>query len=253
VVLGQLALFSFRFRIIRSSERLGAIDRAMRRTWLRNVNWCMSWNKLFAVASTDEHWQAVVDLFLARADAVVIDVSDLREHVVWEIERAHTLGAATRVLYLVDADQKSRITSQLASLLPDSFDAVRVFAYDGHSLLEPDRFRSILVDALTPTDERTRGRPASAFSVAATVLFVITVVPLTVLLSNLGNVRVPSRYSTWPRWPAVVDPMAIATMGLGLLTLALLVIASRANRPMRFLLTVQTLLLLGAVTGMLEW
>jgi hypothetical protein len=102
LVPGQLALFSFRFRIIRSSERLGAIDRAMRRTWLRNVNWCMSWNKLFAVASTDEHWQAVVDVFLARADAVVIDVSDLREHVVWEIERAHTLGAATRVLYRAD-------------------------------------------------------------------------------------------------------------------------------------------------------
>jgi hypothetical protein len=253
LVLGQLALFSFRLKIIRSSGRLGAIDRAMRRTWLRNVNWCLSWNKLFAVASTDEHWQAVVDVLLARADVVVIDVSDLRDHVVWEIERAHTLGAAARVLYLVDADQKSRITSQLASLLPDSFDAARVFAYDGHRLLEHDRFRSVAVDALPPADERTRGRLASALSVAATVLFVITVVPLALLQSGLGNVRLPSRYSTWPRVPAVVDPMAVATMGLGLLTLALLAIASRANRPMRFLLTVQALLLLGAGAGMLEW
>jgi hypothetical protein len=117
--------------------------------------------------------------------------------------------------------------------LPGSFDAVRVFAYDGHSLLERERFRSILVDALRTTDERTRGDRASPLSVAATVHFVITAVPLTLLLSNLANLRVPSRYSTWPRLPAVVDPMAIATMGLGLLTLALLAISTGDAQPER--------------------
>lgn len=252
-VLGQLALFSFRFRVVRSPRRLTALERAKRRTWLRNVNWCMSWNKLFAVASTDEHWQAVVNVFLASADAVFIDVTDLREHVVWEIERAHALGAATRILYLVQAGDKSGITRRLARLLPDSFDEVRVFAYDGRGLLEPDRFRSLLVDTLTPTDGPRRVSRTSALSVAATALFVVTVVPLTMLLSNLMNVRLPSRYSSWPRLPAVLDPIAVATMCLGGVTLALLVIASRANRPMRFLLVVQTLLLLGAATGMLQW
>ena len=248
LVLGQLALFSFRFQVVRSSKRLGAIDRAIGRTWLRNANWCMSWNKVFPVASTDEHWRAAVNVFLARADVVFIDVSDLREHVVWEIKRAHTLGMATRMLFLVHADQESRVTSELASLLPGSFDAVRVFAYDSHGLLERDRFRSLLVGVLTPTDRRKRGGPASALSVAAAVFFVITAVPLTVLLSRFwyGLVsRDPTDIADLPSR----DPTGIATVGLGLLTLALLLVASRANRPMRFLLIVQTLLLFVAATA----
>jgi hypothetical protein len=248
LVLGQLALLSFRLKVVRSSKRLGAIDRAIGRTWLRNVNWCMSWNKVFPVASTDEYWQAVVNVFLARADIVFIDVSDLREHVVWEIKRAHTLGMATRMLFLVHADQESRITSELALLLPGSFDAVRVFAHDSHGLVERDRFRSLLVGALTSTDGRGRGGPASALSVAATAFFVITAVPLTVLLYRFWNGLVsqdpPDIAGLLSR-----DPTGITTVGLGLLTLVLLLVASRANRPMRFLLTVQALLLFVAATA----
>lgn len=206
----------------------------------------MSWNKLFPVATTDEYWQAVANLFLARADVVFIDVSELREHVVWEIQRAHILGMSARLLFLVQADQKSRITSDLASLSPGSFDAVRVFAYDSHGLLERDRFRSLLGGALTPTDGPTRGGLASALSVAAAVFFVITAVPLTALLSRFwyGRLGSPIDIAGLPSR----DPTGIATVGLGLLTLALLLVASRANRPMRFLLTVQTLLLFVAAT-----
>ena len=265
LVLGQLALFSFRFRTIRSFERLGALDRAMRRTWLRNVNWCMSWNKLFAVASTDDHWQAVVNLFLVRADVVFIDITDLHEHVVWEIERAHALGDTKRIVYLVDADQKVSATSKLASRLADSFDPVRLFAYDSHGLLEPDRFQLTLIDTLTSRDRlRLAGRSAS-LSVAATVLFVITLLPLTVLLYPLIDFTLlPLRVLLypfmdtqssfrWPRLPSVVAPTVIATIGFGLLALVLLGVAARSNRPIRFLLAVQTFLLVGAVAGLLEW
>jgi hypothetical protein len=211
LVLGQLALFSFRFQTVRSSKRLGAIDRAIGRTWLRNANWCMSWNKVFPVAS-------------------------------------HTLGMATRMLFLVHADQESRITSELALLLPGSFDAVRVFGYDSHGLLERDRFRSLLVGALTPTNGRKRGGPASALSVVATVFFVITAVPLTVRLSRVWYGLVSQHPTDIAGLPSR-DPTGVTTVGLGLLTLALLLVASRANRPMRFLLTVQTLLLFVATTA----
>jgi len=247
LVFGQLALFSFRFRVIRSSKRLIASDHAIGRTWLRNANWCMSWNKLFPVATTDEYWQALVNLFLARADVIFIDVSELREHVVWEIQRAHVLGMSARLLFLVHADRKSSISGDLASLSPDSFDAARVFAYDRHRLLERDRFRSLLAGALTSEDETTRGGLASGLSVAAVVSFVITAGPLTALLSRFW-------YELWPGKPVDIaglpsrDPIGIATVGLGLVTLALLLVASRANRPMRFLLIVQTLLLFVAAT-----
>ena len=196
-----------------------------------------------------------VDLLLGRADAVFIDVTDLREHVVWEIQRAQGLGAATRTLYLLDASaDMDQTTARLASLLPNQVDRAHVFAYDSHGLRERDRFRSLLVDTLTSAD---RPRPADrsmTMSVIATILFVITVIPLIILLRPLLDVPLgmPEQLRL-AHWPEVVDPAAKATIALGLLTLLLLAIAARANGPIRFLLVVQILLLLGAAAGLLQF
>ena len=149
-----------------------------------------------------------VDLLLGRADAVFIDVTDLREHVVWEIQRAQGLGAATRTLYLIDASaDMDQTTARLASLLPNQVDRAHVFAYDSHGLRERDRFRSLLVDTLTSAD---RPRPADrsmTMSVIATILFVITVIPLIILLRPLLDVPLgmPEQLRL-AHWPEVVDP-----------------------------------------------
>lgn len=113
-LLGQLALFSFRIRTIHGAKQLERLDRAVDRTWLRNINWCLSFGKIFPVASSDAHWREVVDCLLRRSSAVIVDVSDLRENVTWEIERAKSLGVETRILCLISSERTDESHAALA-------------------------------------------------------------------------------------------------------------------------------------------
>jgi hypothetical protein len=251
ILFGQLPLFSFRFRQIRRPQRLERLDRAMRRTWLRNVNWCMSWSKLFAVACADAHWQAAVALLMTRADVIVVDVVNLRENVAWEIEHAYAEGGADRLLYLAPAADAQEGAGKLKALLGDRLDAARIFIYDSRGVLEPARFRAVLAETLA---SRASLRP-SRLAIAATTLFVLTAVPLIALpFPFLGIPLLPrwnewSDSQTWPGLAAIVNPGALATMGLGVVTWLVLAAAARRNHAIRFLLTVQTLLLLAAAAG----
>ena len=102
-LLGQMALLSFRSRIITKPRQLKRLERATRRTWLRNINWCLSWRKVFAVATDDAHWQQVVELLVNRATVILIDLTEARPNVRWEIALIERLGLGSRVLWLLRA------------------------------------------------------------------------------------------------------------------------------------------------------
>jgi hypothetical protein len=223
----------------------------MRRTWLRNVNWCMSWSKLFAVACADAHWQAAVALLMARADVIVVDVVNLRENVAWEIEQAYAEGAPTGCSTWRPLLNAQESAGKLKALLGDRLDAARIFVYDSRGLLEPARFRAVLAKTLA---SRASLRP-SRLAIAATTLFVLTAVPLIALPFPFLGIPLLPRWNewsdshTWPGLAAIVNPGALATMGLGVVTWLALAAAARRNHAIRFLLTGQTLLLLAAAAG----
>ena len=261
ILLGQLALFSFRMRRIRDQKQIPRLSRAVDRTWLRNINWCMSIGKIFPVASSDDHWRRVVDCLLTRSSAVIIDVSDLRENVMWEIDRAKSLGVEARILYLISSDRVDASQAALTQALGAETCASRLFRYTEDGLAHRDRFRAALVEKVVGEATAENGRPRThepdRLDIAATVAFVLGLIP--VLGLAFPNILGLPRWNPWEHsayWPGiarVVNTEALTIMAFGLSTWVLLFLAARRAHTMRFLLIIQTLLLLSAPIGMLDW
>jgi hypothetical protein len=259
LLLGQLALFSFRLRRIRHARQIAGLERATERTWLRNINWCMGPAKTFPVATSDEHWRAVVDCLLKRADIVIIDVSDLRENVIWEIDRAKHLGAPERVFYLVAAQIADRSGDVLAQAIGLDAAAARLFRYDNDGRIERERFRTGLIDVTNSTARRVE-RTLDSLAIGATIAFLIGLLPVLALafpvfgdqlgLPRWSPLRDPSH---WPGVAAVANASALTVVGFGIVTWLLLLAGARRAPNLWFLVVIQTLALLAAPVGMLDW
>ena len=250
LLLGQLALFSFRMRRIRDKTQISRFVRAVDRTWLRNINWCMSFGKVFPVASSDQAWQGLVDCLMKRCSAVIIDVSDLRENVMWEIDRAKSLGLETRTLYLMSSDQADKSQGILTQALGAEACASRLFRYTNKDLADRGRFRAALVESAagnaTAQRVRQRAHNPDVLDIAATVAFVIGYLPL--LVVSFPMILELARWNPQEEFLAaigkIVDTAALEIIAFGLATWVLLIVASRRPNTMRFLLIIQTLLLL---------
>ena len=250
LVLGQLALFSFRLRRIGAKTQIPRFERVVDRTWLRNINWCMAFGKVFPVASTDDAWREVVDCLLRRCDAVIIDVSDLRQNVMWEIDRAKSLGLETRTLYLAPSDPAGRAQAEITQALGAEAAARRFFVYTKQGVVNGERFRSALIDSAVrhTTAERSTGRKPRLLDMAATGAFVVGYLPL--LLLAFPMLLVVADWKPQEDLPdaiaKLVNTAASEIVAFGLLTWALLLFASRRPSTVRVLMVIQTLLLLVA-------
>ena len=252
VLLGQLALFSFHLRRIRDKAQIPRFVRAVDRTWLRNINWCMAFGKVFPVASSDEAWRELVECLLQRCDAVIIDVSDLRQNVMWEIDRAKSLRLETRTLYLLPSDQADKSQSALIQALGVEASASRLFLYTNKDLVDRNRFRAALVESAVghATAERIRQRAHTPelVDIAATGAFAIGYLPL--LAAGFPIILKLADWNPGEDLPDTigrfVDTAASEIIAFGLVTWVLLIVASRRPNTVRFLLVIQTLLLLFA-------
>jgi hypothetical protein len=238
VLLGQLALLSFRARTIRSARQLARLERAIGRTWLRNINWCLSWRKVFAVATDDGHWQQVVEALARRASVILIDLTEARTNVLWEIGLIDRLGLGERVIWLVRAD--SPVTTLEGPGVPRS--AAEVHRYDEKGRTGSVALRAAI--AVRVAEERggklpdlRRGR---TLSIAALSMFVTGCLPLLALWSA----AMAERLNT-----TGYDGVSIALLIVvfGVLTGLMLGAAAIRNRNALFLVAVQCVLLTGAV------
>jgi hypothetical protein len=229
----------------------------VKRTWLRNINWCLSFGKVFPVASSDACWREVVNCFLERTSVVVIDVSYLRENVIWEIDQIKRLGVETNVLYLISADvaDLSRATLELA--LGKAACADRLFLYERNGLIEPVKFTAMLAETVMRVSVGEGSLHATRsevrLAIFATVAFVLGMIPVLALAfpvfaDQLGLPR-------WNQWehPAYWPGMAKIVNHEALATWLLLIIAAKRIQTLRFLIVIQSLLLLAAPIGMLDW
>lgn len=258
-LIGQLALFSFRMRTIRDARQVEKVERATGRTWLRNINWCMAFGKIFPVATSDAHWREVVDCLLERASIVIIDVSDLRDNVTWEIDRARRLGAEGRIFYLISSELADRSPDALAQALGPEDAANRLFRYGKDGNVERARFNTALVDSIVAKTAHT-DRSTDGIAVAATLAFVVGLLPVLALAFPVFGYHLGlPRWSAWEdaaHWPgvaAVANVGALSVVAFGMATWLLLIVAARRAPNVGFLLVIQTLVLLAAPVGMLDW
>jgi hypothetical protein len=266
ILLGQLALFSFRMHRIRNAKQIKGIERALGRTWLRNINWCMSFGKVFPLASSDACWREVVDCLLKRSSSLIVDISGLRENVMWEIEHARKLGVETRILYLISSDRADYSPAALTQALGAEASASQLFRYGKDGLADSKRFKAALAETIvtdaTVENGWQRTHAPNRLAIAATVAFVIGFIPVFALLAFPGFVESPlsglPRWNPWEihgQWPGiakVINTKALVVMAFGLATWFLLIVASKRTQTTRFLLVIQTLLLLAAPIGMVE-
>jgi hypothetical protein len=138
LVLGQIALFSFRLRTIREPNDIFRLCRAMRRRTMRNLNWLFSINKIFAVASTDAAWQAAVSRLACEVDLILIDVSGITDNIIWELQQCDKLGRRDRVVLFVRAEEREATVRLLTEYSDSPIPADRLLSYKGDKFL-PDR------------------------------------------------------------------------------------------------------------------
>lgn len=261
LLLGQMALFSFRFRKIQSFNKLSALQKTINRTWLRNVNWCLARNKIFAIASADAIWQPVVRLLAEKVDAIIIDATDLRPHVLWEVNLCRTLGKSHQVIFLLSDKNRDDALSQLRISVPDLDEENQVFVFSYKGLDAPRRFKDKLAAIVSNRQIAAKNNLLShrtdLLDIATTILFSLQVISLLGLAFNGFDIL--SRWTPWPnpsQWPgleAVINTGVLTILVIGLVTLILLLLSARGRSTMYFLAIIQTVMLMVAPLGMLDW
>jgi hypothetical protein len=256
-LLGQFSLFSFRLRTIQTQEQVSRLERAINRTWLRNLNWCLSFNKLFPVVSTDAAWKSCVSRLIKASDAILIDVSELRQSVVWEIEECLAHGAAARLIFLLRSGS-TLDKDLLEEILGTSVDQERVFAFDNGGVQDRAAFRAAVEDIVNKNvsqAESTLSPIWRRLSFIGTLGFSLGFFPLLPLMiyNDSGEDPWMPMWSPWnDRWPTfqeVANPEALAVYGFGTLTLLVLLVAVRTHPHLRLLVVIQVFLLILSAFG----
>lgn len=233
-LLGQIALLSFRARKVRRPRQLSRLERAINRTWLRNINWCLSWRKVFAVASDDSCWQQVVERLLHRSTLIFIDLTEARPNVLWEIDLIRRMGLERRVVWLL-ARTADETTS--ADWRPPG---EPIFRYDDSGIVDRTAFGATVAQRIADVQGEPARQPAvTLLSIAALLMFGLGCFPLLAL---------------WLEGPAewlanLWDGLPMAIIYFGLATFAAFLVVLRKNRNAIFFVVVQLLLLLVAFLG----
>jgi hypothetical protein len=113
VLLGQLALFSWRQRRVRSREDLVWPLRAVGRWRWRTLEWTLSRNGLFPVGCSDELWKPLVRRLLAAVDVVIVDLSRASDNLAWELSAVSLDGVLDRTIPVVMAGEEERARALL--------------------------------------------------------------------------------------------------------------------------------------------
>ncbi len=106
-LLGQISLFSFRFRKIKEKKHVDRLIRVTEQTGWRIINWCVMKNKIFPVLCNENSWKLCVELMMKQADLILIDLTELRDAVLWEVDMCIKLGLMDRVILLSHQDVES--------------------------------------------------------------------------------------------------------------------------------------------------
>ena len=145
-LLGQLALFNFRTQKIRRPLDLQKLTREMNRRVMRNLNWILSRNRLFAITCADDAWQACVRALVGRVDVVLVEISILTPNIVWEFDLLRSTGALSRTILLTQGSDQARSFKELC---PDAV-LIPVVTYGSDTVIGAGVLAKALMGILHP-------------------------------------------------------------------------------------------------------
>jgi hypothetical protein len=102
---GQLQLFAFRSKTLKSARDIERLPKTIARTFRRNLNWFLSKDHIFPLRAKDAVWVSVVEAAIGACDVVVVDLTDRRPAVVTEIALCRRLKSQSDLLFIVNEDQ----------------------------------------------------------------------------------------------------------------------------------------------------
>jgi hypothetical protein len=152
-ILGKLSMFTFRPRRIVHPTQVDKLARAMGHRIRRNLNWCFSWDKLFAVACVSSGWQACVSRLTAEVDAVVVDLSGVSELRPWELELLKRTAGLERTVFVAEESSAEQAQSALGETLGPESPPVPLILYRGTGKHESRALHAAVLDILRPQSE----------------------------------------------------------------------------------------------------
>jgi hypothetical protein len=152
LLLGQLSFIHFRPRSVRDAGRLKLLGRLLGQRVRLNVNWLVSYRKLFAIRSSDEYWRACVDSLLERSDLVLVDISLPSDALEWELSRCIE-RMPDRTILLAAEEQRAVVESWMGSGGPPraALRALPLFVHRHGRVVGEETFRSLIAQQLIAT------------------------------------------------------------------------------------------------------
>jgi hypothetical protein len=201
LLLGQLNLLNFRPRRVVDERGLTRLRSLLTQQWRLNLNWLVSFRKIFPVQSSDACWQSCVATLLDGADVVVMDITRFSESMSWELQECHRRGLFDRLVLVAEAGQADDSRAAVARLTGDAAAAAAVplFTYGRKRLDDPDGFVERVATLCAREDTSFGG--ASTTDILVTVG---TTLALSLALASAG-VALTAPY-VWPDQTARYSP-----------------------------------------------
>ena len=194
-------------------------------------------------------------------DIIVVDISQMKSNLAWELQLCGSLGLDDRLVYLASAEQEQ---AALAALYQDSLglriDAGKVCLYGRRGITDKRSLRRAIDAVLVQRQSRVDGVAAGrqSWAIAAVACFSLGFYPLLPLAFYPETSQDTWRYSLpfwspwsgdWPQVMEVVNAPALAMFGFGVFTLLLLAWAGRRSRAVRVLVPFQCVVVLLTAFG----
>lgn len=147
IFLGQISFFKFRYREIIKPSQLVRLLKATKRTRIRNLNWAISYSKIFPVSTADTSWKIVVHKLILSNDIVIIDLSNFEQNVSFELELCINLGILNRVICIVPKIEAEAIQQKFSS--NSKWSDLHLYVYEKGAIEKIDDLNLHVIDILS--------------------------------------------------------------------------------------------------------
>ena len=137
---GQLSFLHFRPRRVQNDRGLKQLAQLLDQRWRLNLNWLVSYRKIFPIATSDEYWQRAVGSLLEKAELVVMDISSFSVSMEWEIGECHRRNLLARTIFLVSREKAGQGEDAIARVaqVDSGGPNLTAFAYGPADVDQPD-------------------------------------------------------------------------------------------------------------------
>ena len=103
--LGQMSFFHFRQKTISTKEDIVNLEKRLStKLWL-NVNWLLSFSKIFSVKTTDELWKETANTLLKETSLILFDISYNTDALEWEFSEIKNLGYTRNIIAITNSEK----------------------------------------------------------------------------------------------------------------------------------------------------